>query len=412
MFSDSPEVVNRSFRYLLISRALRSSALIFVTLALPLYLHFLHFSLVFISLLYIPIILFNVVLVLILGRLGDKIGYSKILILGEVFPVVGLLMLAVSTNIYVIAGGAIIAGITGGAGGMRGAFSPGMTAFIANNYPGEGNRVNRLSLLTATASFFSIFGGLFLSLYGVISSAIGVIEFYRLFFIISFLLVFGSLIALSRLHEYRRPKKTTRVMKKASFKYLLRIILPNSINAAAIGIAMPLLPLFFELKFHVDPGVVGNIYTVAYAATAIGSFVSGRFINGRIDSLKMASIAHVLQGALFIIIAFTPFLLIATAIYVGRMAVAGIGSPMRGAINVRGIDKEDYGTSTSIQGISGRGSQITTGAAGYLMDINFAFPLLIGGGLQAVGGVLYYVLVKSWHPAKGSEHTNEHVKAN
>ena len=29
MFSDSPDVVNRSFRYLLISRALRSSALIF-----------------------------------------------------------------------------------------------------------------------------------------------------------------------------------------------------------------------------------------------------------------------------------------------------------------------------------------------------------------------------------------------
>ena len=35
MFSDSPDVVNRSFRYLLISRALRSSALIFVTLSLP-----------------------------------------------------------------------------------------------------------------------------------------------------------------------------------------------------------------------------------------------------------------------------------------------------------------------------------------------------------------------------------------
>ncbi|MCL4349614.1 MAG: MFS transporter, partial [Candidatus Thermoplasmatota archaeon] len=135
MFSDSPDVVNRSFRYLLISRALRSSALIFVTLSLPLYLHFLHFSLVFISLIYIPIIIFNVVLVLILGRLGDKIGYSKILILGEAFPVVGLLLLALSTNIYAIATGAIIAGITGGAGGMRGAFSPGMTAFVANNYP-------------------------------------------------------------------------------------------------------------------------------------------------------------------------------------------------------------------------------------------------------------------------------------
>ena len=114
MFSDSPNIVNKSFRSLLISSAMRSSALIFVTLALPLYLHFLHFSLIFISLIYIPIILLNVVLVLILGRLGDTIGYSKILFISEAFPVVGLLMLSISTNIYIIAIGAIIAGITGG----------------------------------------------------------------------------------------------------------------------------------------------------------------------------------------------------------------------------------------------------------------------------------------------------------
>ncbi len=412
MFSDSPNIVNKSFRYLLISRAMRSSALIFVTLALPLYVPFLHFSLIFISLIYIPIILFNVVLVLILGRLGDTIGYSKILFISEAFPVVGLLMLSLSTNIYIIAIGAIIAGITGGAGGMRGAFSPGMMAFVANNYPGESERVDRISLLTATASFFSIFGGLFMALYGFISNIIGVLGFYRLFFIVSFLLILGSLIALSRLHEYRRPKKTTRIMKKASFKYLIRILLPNSVNAAAIGIAMPLLPLFFELKFHIDPGMIGYIYTVAYISTAIGSFVSGRYINGNIDSLKMASIAHILQGALFIVIAFTPFLLIAAAIYVGRMAVAGIGAPMRGAINVRGIDKEDYGTSTSLQGVSGRGSQLTTGASGYLMDINLAFPLIIGGSIQAIGGVLYYVMVKTWHPDKSSGGRKHHAKVN
>ena len=112
MFSDSPEEVNKSFKYLIISRATRSSALIFVTLALPLYLHFLHFSVIFIGLLYIPITLFNVFLTLILGRLGDKIGYSRILFIGEIFPVAGMLLITVSTNIYFIATGAIIAGIT------------------------------------------------------------------------------------------------------------------------------------------------------------------------------------------------------------------------------------------------------------------------------------------------------------
>jgi MFS family permease len=400
MFSDSPEEVNNSFKYLIISRATRSSALIFVTLALPLYLHFLHFSAIFIGLLYVPITLFNVFLTLILGRLGDKIGYSRILFLGEIFPVVGMLLITVSTNIYFIGTGAIIAGITGGAGGMRGAFSPGMTAFVANNYGAENNRVGKLSLLLATASAFSIFGGLFLSSYVFIENIIGVIMFYRTFFFVSFILVFASLISLSRLKEYRRPKKTTKVMKKQSFGFLMRIILPNSINAAAIGISMPLLPLLFELKYHIDPSVIGYTYTVGYAVTAIGSYVSGKYINGMFDSLKIASIAHVLQGSLFIIMAFTPFFFLAGLIYVGRMGIAGIGSPMRGAINVRGIDKEDYGTSTAIQGVSGRASQLTSGASGYLMDLNFAFPLVIGGSLQAIGGVLYYTMIKSWRPGK------------
>ncbi len=403
MFSDSTEIVNKSFKYLLISRATRSSGLIFVTLALPLYLHYLHFSVIFIGLLYIPITLFNVFLTLILGRLGDKIGYSRILFIGEIFPTAGLLLMTISTNIYFIAVGATIAGISGSAGGLRGAFSPGMTAFIANNYGIENDRVGKLSLLFATASVFSVFGGVFLSTYVLIESIIGAVLFYRVFFFISFILVLSSLISLSRLREYKRPKKTTRVMKKESFKYLLRIILPNSINAAAIGISMPLLPLFFELKYHVDPSVVGYVYTLAYASTAIGSYVSGKYINGRFNNLKIASIAHVLQGALFIIMAFTPFLFLAGFVYVMRMGVAGIGSPMRGAINVRGINKEDYGTSTAIQGVSGRGSQLTSGASGYLFDFNMAFPLVIGGSLQALGGVLYYTMIKSWRPENSNK---------
>ncbi len=189
-------------------------------------------------------------------------------------------------------------------------------------------------------------------------------------------------------------------MKKQSLRYLIRIMLPNSINAAAIGISMPLLPLLFELKYHVDPSIIGYLYTFAYVVTALGSYISGKYINGMFDSLKIASIAHILQGALFIIIAFTPLFFLAGVIYIFRMGIAGVGSPMRGAINVRGIDREDYGTSTAIQGISGRASQLTSGASGYLMDLNFAFPLLIGGSLQALGGVLYYTLIKSWNPGK------------
>ncbi|SMD31355.1 MFS transporter [Picrophilus oshimae] len=409
MFTDSYDEVDRSFKFLLISRAARSVSLIFVTLSLSLYLHALHYPVTFIGLLYVPITIFNVFLTFFLGTAGDRIGYSRVLFIGELFPLVGMLILAVSTNIYLIALGAIIAGITGGAGGMRGAFSPGMTAYVASSYDVDNLRVQRLSLLNATASFFSIFSGLMLGSYIIFKSYVNIIEFYHIFFYVSFALVLVSVISLAMLKEFRRPKKTTRMMKKESFKYLLKIIAPNTINAAAIGIMMPLLPLWFELSFHIGPSYVGDIYTVAYASTAIGSFVSGRYINGRVNSLFIASVAHVIQGAFFVILAFTPYLIIASALYIIRMGIAGIGSPMRGAINVRGINREDYGTGTSIQGVSNRSAQLTTGLSGYLMDYSLGLPLIIGGIIQAIGGIVYYDLLKSYY--KGRIFTKRDVDA-
>jgi len=69
MFTESAEKINRSFKFLLLSRAARSMALIFVTLSLSLYLNILGYSLVFIGILYLVIVLFNMIFALVLGML-------------------------------------------------------------------------------------------------------------------------------------------------------------------------------------------------------------------------------------------------------------------------------------------------------------------------------------------------------
>ena len=141
MFSDSSEKIDSSFKYLLISRAARSTALIYVTLALSLYLHALGYSVIFIGILYLFIVLFSMAFTFVLGMVGDRIGYSRSLLISEAAPLAALIALSLSSNIYVISVAAVIGGITGTAGGMRGAFSPGMTAFVASNWPEEHRRV-------------------------------------------------------------------------------------------------------------------------------------------------------------------------------------------------------------------------------------------------------------------------------
>ena len=72
-----------------------------------------------------------------LGMLGDRFGYKKALMLGEVPPLLGSLLMLHSSSVYLIVLAVVIGGIGGLAGGFRGIFSAGMTAIIVSNYPEE-----------------------------------------------------------------------------------------------------------------------------------------------------------------------------------------------------------------------------------------------------------------------------------
>jgi hypothetical protein len=74
---------------------------------------------------------------------------------------------------------------------------------------------------------------------------------------------------------------------------------------------------------------------------------------------------------------------------------AGMGMPNRTAVNVRGVSEEDFGTASSLQGVATRLSQTTSGLSGYLMEEGVYLPLEIGGLLQMLGGVVYYLALES-----------------
>jgi len=402
MFTEDRSAINSSFNFLLTSRALRSVSLILINLSLSIYLKALGYGLIFIGVVYFFIVLFNVMVTLVLGILGDRIGYARTMIVAESLPLLAMLGLALSTNIYIIIISAMIGGITGSPGGMRGAFSPGMTSYIASNWPEEKERVDRLSKIYVVASVASIGGALLLVTHGFLSSYYGVVNAFRVIFGVSFAITLASLISLLFLKERKRPRKTTRVMKKESFSYMLRVMIPNMVNSAGTAIAFPLLPLWFELMYRVNASYVGMIFTIAYAFTAAGSFISGRYLNrSRMSALAVSSWARVLQGVMLIVIALTPLLPLSVALYSIRSLIAGAGTPMRSAIGVRGISGEDYGTASGIQGVFTRSSQLTSGLSGFLMDEAIPLPLVTGGVLQLAGAMMFYKFIKSWETSHG-----------
>lgn len=389
------DLINRRFRYLLISRASRSAALIFVSLSAPLYLLILNFDIVSIGLIYLFVSLSTVVISLVIGMLGDRIGFRKALMLGEIPALFITAVLAFSTNVHLILIGIIVSGSTGSAGAMRGAMSPGMNAFIANNWPDARDRVRKMAMVTSIASFFSIAGSLMLYSHAYLIPSYGTIDSFRVLYGISLLLIVISVSSLVMLKERPLQRKETVIMKKASGKHVLKVMIANTVNGSGIGLAIVLLPAWYELRFGLTPSQVGLAFLGSYVGSAIGSFLASRFTSGKSGGiLRVASLTRFLQGAILIGVALSPLAVIAISLYSVRTFTAGFGIPSRNAVNVSGIQEGDFGAATSIQGVSARAAQGFSGLSGYLMDIYLPFPLILGGSIQAFSGYLYYKLMK------------------
>ena len=392
------------FRFLVYSRIFRSVALIFMTLSTPLYLALLGVSIVHIGLVYVGVMAFTAILSVSLGMLGDRIGYKKSLLIGELPPLLGALILSLTGNISMVVIAVILAGISGLAGGLRGAFSPGMTALVASNYRDKQLRIRKLGALIISASLASVFGAILLLSQSYLLAYVGAEEAFRILFGIAALLLLASFSSILFVWEGERPRKSTRIMKSESFRHVLRISSLNIINGAGLGMAMPLLPLMFAITFHLPSETtalyVGIIYIPSYITTALGSYLSNR--RSSIYAARTASYVRITSGLLLGLLAAVlaaqyylelpdalPLLSLAAVVFASRAFIAGFGSSSVSAMSVMNIHGEDYGTATSMQGLFGNISQTSSGLSGYLMDLALPAPLVAGAILQILNGVMY-----------------------
>lgn len=377
------------FRWLVTSRVLRSVGIIFVTLSSSLYLSLLGLSPGLIGLVFLGITAYVACYSFGMGMLGDRIGYRKTLIVGELISGVGVIALGVGKGLDVVVPAMIVSGLGGTAGGARGAFSPGLTALVASNWGDERERVSRMGTLTSASAFSGVGGSILLSIHDLLPFSAE--ESYRVLFLAAGAMLLVSCLTLIRVRELRRPHKTTKVMKASSLKYISKVVVTNSITGVGLGLAIPLLPLWYRLAFHASSFEIGLAFTISNLATATGSLVATKV---RFNVLGAASITRALNGAFLVAMALSPYFPLAAGLYVVRGFNAGIGMPNRTAVNVRGVSAEDFGTASSLQGVATRVSQMSSGVGGYLMEDSLGLPLLLGGVLQGIGGVLYYFLLK------------------
>ena len=426
---DTRKAIDGSFKYLLISRALRSIALSFTTSALPLYLVFvLNLNLIGVGTTYFMIILFVAFTSFFFGILSDRIGYGKTMIIAEILPFLGFAGLVMSTfiignkstDLTVVIISSMLAGIST-VGGMRGAFSAGQQALIANNWKDHKDRINRVGRILTIAAIGSIIGSLLLAFQGILTGfltvpstselAASALAFRYLFFVCVIMITL-SMLCLFFVKEVRMVKKRALFIKKESSPHLLRVISANLFSSVGIGLALPILPALIAKSYSLHAAIasqfIGYTFGLGYVIIAISSFYMSRLIYEReMHTLKVASAVRVMQGIALVLIAIiisvggAPYgvgigLLVLGLLYSLYSMFIGLGVPLRSAINISGIRGGDYGTASAVMGMSMQIPQTSVGLSGFISELLPSFmasPIALGGVFVSIGGIVYWKLL-------------------
>lgn len=380
------------FNYLIATRLLRSVALIYTTIAMPLYLLALHIKIEYIGLIVAVVILFNIFISFLASMLGDRIGYKYSLITVEAVSFLGVLIIALTSNYYLIILGLVLAGTIGGSGAARGSMSAGLTAFIANNWKDGKTRARKIALVLTLGAIGSVMGSALLYFNAPLVSYVGAYGAYKVGFAIAAVMLLASLLLLTKIRDSKRPAKTTKVMKTKSFRYSLRVMASNMFGGMGVGIALPLIPLWFALSFHVGTTQLSYIFMAYYGMGAVGAFAASR-IARRFNLINLGAMSRLTGGIILMAMAFSPFIILAAVLFLLYAIISTFGAAPRMVVNLAGLSNEDYGAATTLQGASIRVPQIASGLSGYALDYALPAPLFIGGLLYGISGVLYKKLM-------------------
>ncbi|HVB95877.1 MAG TPA: MFS transporter [Nitrososphaerales archaeon] len=387
---------DRNFRLLLYARVLRSVGISFSSVALPLYMAALGFSVVVIGVSFLLMTVFGSLLVFLWGPLGDRYGYARVMMAVEALFVVSALVFSLSPSgiLPIILFAAVIGGYGGmGGGGLRGAFGPGMTALVGYLWRGSDERVRRLGTITFVAGLAGTAGYALLSAQSALSVFFGDVGAFRAFYVLTAVTGLGAIVLISLIREPRHARKKERVITREGGRFVSRIVLSNVVNGAGIGLAIPLLPLWFRLAFGYSNAEISVIYVASAVVGAVASYFAHE-VSSRFGAVLSASAARVTNGLLLVSMAFAPLGILAASLYCLRAVSAGVSAPIRQAVTMGGVQDSELGTATSLTGLAQRASFASSGLGGYLLTLSEGLPLEFGGVLQVCGGALFYGLLR------------------
>jgi MFS family permease len=391
-------------KLLMAARGIRAFAFSYLNVVFAIYLDRLGYSTVTIGIIFSVAYLSGAVLTAVWGYLSDRYGRRKILMLLALLTIVSNAILVFFSSLFFILLAVIIAnvGAGGSAGGGSGGgpFNPVEEALLAEKCQPE----NRTQIFGLNSFFGSVMGA-------VGALAAGVPQFlqerwgwdsvasYKPLFVLTILFSVGLLLVYRSISEQHQPRAGEKKLSKSTGVFVTKMSILAFVDNFGAGMAGGLVSYWFFLRFGVELKSLGLLFFISNFLAAL-SFLSAPIIARHLGIVRTMAFSHGFASLIYLSIPFAPTFFIAAALLAIRSFFAYMDNPLRASFTMAMVKSNERGSAAGVTSLArvvpfGISPAIST----YLMQsVSLTLPLFIGGGLQLVNDVVFYMMFRHVHP--------------
>jgi MFS family permease len=391
-------------KLLMASRGIRAFAFSYLGVIFAIYLDRLGFSTVLIGVVFSVAYISSALLTAVWGYLSDRFGRRKILMLLALLTIVSSTIYVFFSSLFFILLAVIIANVgaggSGGGGSGGGPFNPVEEALLAEKCTPE-TRNRLFSINSFVGSIMGSIGALGSGLPQYLQESWGweAVASYKPMFVLTILLSVVLLFVYGSISEQHQPRREVKKISKTTGIFVTKMSILGMVDNFGAGMAGSLIPYWFFLRYGVELKSLGVLFFLSYLLAAL-SFLAAPFVARTVGLVRAMAFSHGLASLIYLFIPFASSFFLAATLLTVRSFFAYMDNPLRASFTMAMVKSDERGSAAGVTGLArvvpfGISPTIAT----YLMQsISLTLPLVIGGGLQLINDIAFFLMFRHVRP--------------
>jgi MFS family permease len=401
-----PHWMSRDSRLIMDARGAMSAVDGLTQVILPIYLSLLGFSGFRLGLLFAAVTTTDAVFSTAIGLLSDRIGRKPFMVGMPLLTAAAGFVFAFSHGqplIFIFAALGSFGWGTGAVADASGPYTPAEQAWIADRtLPLQ--RTPVFGRMAFAASLGSLTG---LQLTHLLPVALhlglsGADAYRPLFFVCGLLALAASLLALPIADprgSTARVRRSPLNISRTTWPLVLKFSLANSVNGVAVGLFGPFVTYWFYRRYGAGPELIGFLFSMINVMSLLSNMSAGP-VARRLGLVRSITLGWAFQVAILIPMVLAPTFWVAGGLYLVRMFVQRLGTPLRRSYLVAVSPPGERGSVSGLTGLPMSGAVAAAPLfAGYLFEhAALAVPFEIGAVFQGIGCAIFWAFFRDTRP--------------